>query len=45
MAHLAEYEFRYNHRDEHLLRILFDGLDRPRLINGLSPRKIPGHRE
>ena len=35
--YLAEYEFRYNHRDEHLLTILFDRLYKPELIQGRLP--------
>lgn len=36
-VHLAEYEFRYNHRDDHLLTILFDRLYKPELIKGRLP--------
>jgi len=36
-AYLAEYEFRYNHRDDHLLTILFDRLYKPELIKGRLP--------
>jgi transposase len=36
-VYLAEYEFRYNHRDEHLLSILFDRLYKPELIKGRLP--------
>jgi transposase len=36
-VYLAEYEFRYNHRDEHLVTILFEALIRPDLIkDGLA---------
>ena len=35
--YLAEYEFRYNHREEHLLTILFEALIRPQFQeNGLA---------
>jgi transposase len=34
---LAEYEFRYNHRDEHLLTVLFDRLYRPILQENRLP--------
>jgi transposase len=34
---LAEDEFRYNHRDEHLLTIRFDRLYKPELIKGRLP--------
>ena len=36
-VYLAEYEFRYNHRHEHLLTILFDRLYKPELIEGRLP--------
>ena len=36
-VYLAEYEFRYNHREEHLLTILFDRLYKPELIKGGLP--------
>ena len=36
-AYLAEYEFRYNHRDDHLLTILLDRLYKPELIKGRLP--------
>ena len=36
-VYLAEYEFRYNHRDDHLLTILFDRLYSPELIKGRLP--------
>ena len=36
-VYLAEYEFRYNHREEHLLTMLFDRLDSPELIEGRLP--------
>ncbi len=36
-VYLAEYEFRYNHRDDHLLTILFDRLYKPELIKGRLP--------
>ena len=36
-VYLAEYEFRYNHREEHLLSILFDRLYKPELIKGGLP--------
>ncbi len=42
-VYLAEYEFRYNHRDKHLLTILFDRLYKPDLIKGRLPWKIPSH--
>src|SRR4051794_1823992 len=32
--YLSEYEFRYNHRDEHLLTVLFEELIRPALDEG-----------
>lgn len=35
--YLAEYEFRYNHRHEHLLTTLFDRLYRPLLEKGRLP--------
>lgn len=35
--YLAEYEFRYNHRDDHLLTILFNRLYKPLLIEGRLP--------
>lgn len=35
--HLAEYEFRYHHREEHLPTILFDRLFRPVLEEGRLP--------
>jgi hypothetical protein len=41
----AEYELRYNHRDEHPLSILFDRPYRPRLIKGLLPWRVPHHQE
>ncbi len=35
--YLAEYEFRYNHRHDHLITILFDALVRPQAIkDGLA---------
>ncbi len=40
-VYLAEYEFRYNHRDDHLLTILFDRLYRPQIEKGRLPWKIP----
>jgi hypothetical protein len=30
-TYLAEYEFRYNHRDDHLLTILFEAVIRPEI--------------
>jgi transposase len=36
-VYLAEYEFRYNHRDDHLLTILFDRLYRPLIEKGRLP--------
>ncbi len=36
-VYLAEYEFRYNHRDDHLLTILFDRLYRPQIEKGRLP--------
>jgi transposase len=36
-VYLAEYEFRYNHRDDHLLTILFDRLYRPQIEEGRLP--------
>jgi hypothetical protein len=33
-VYLAEFEFRYTHRDDHLLTILFDRLDRPQMDKG-----------
>ena len=41
----AEYELRYNHRDEHPLSMLFDRLYKPRLIKGLLPWRVPDHQE
>ena len=35
--YLTEYEFRYNHRDEHLLSILFEELYSPVLREGRLP--------
>jgi len=35
--YLAEYEFRYNHRSDHLLTLLFDRLYRPILEKGQLP--------
>jgi len=35
--YLAEYEFRYNHRGDHLLTLLFDRLYRPLLQKGRLP--------
>ena len=37
--YLAEYEFRYNNMDDHLLTILFDRLYRPIIEKGGCPRK------
>jgi transposase len=36
-VYLAEYEFRYNHRDDHLLGLLFDRLCRPEIDKGRLP--------
>jgi transposase len=36
-VYLAEYEFRYSHRDDHLLTILFDRLYRPQIEKGRLP--------
>ena len=36
-VYLAEYELRYNHRDDHLLTILFERLYKPELIKGGLP--------
>ena len=36
-VYLAEYEFRYNHRGDHLLTILFDRLYRPQIEKGRLP--------
>ena len=36
-TYLAEYEFRYNHRHDHLITILFEATIRPQLIkDGLA---------
>jgi transposase len=35
--YLVEYEFRYNHRDDHLVTLLFDRLYRPLLQEGRLP--------
>src|SRR4051794_4892165 len=36
-VYLAEYEFRYNHRDDHLLSILFERLYSSEIIKGRLP--------
>jgi hypothetical protein len=38
---LAEYEFRYNHHDEHVLTILFDQLYRPIIEHRRLPIENP----
>lgn len=39
--YLVEYEFRYNHRNDHLLSLLFAALVRPDIPELLAPRVLP----
>jgi transposase len=39
-VYLAEYEFRYNHRDEHLLSILFNRLYIPNSSRDACPKHL-----